>query len=438
MNLRLILSSRLQMTALSLVVAGIVGCSREEQSITVRNVPKQPEPTTRGSLIEPMAMQAQMPAGMGGAAMPPAGNQSGGSIEWVLPDGWKELPGDGGMRFATIVVDPANPTIVLTVIPLNGDSGGVLANVNRWRNQIAMQPIVEADLAKNITEFEIAGAKSYSVNITGPETANPRMAMLAAGIPYKGQTWFLKLAGPANVVSPQKDKFQAFVKSVKFGNAAAPKPAAAPQGQPEMPAGHPAIPGAAPQGQPEMPAGHPAIPGAAPAGQPEVPAGHPAIPGVAAPGAAAATSVPFKFEVPAGWVKDEPMPMRTVSFHIGDGASKVDLIVSQLPTMGSGGVVDNVNRWRGQVGLAALPAGQPPVSQPIKVGGADGQQFDFVGPGAAAVAKRQVVAWVTRGQDWWFFKLSGTDEQVSKQLTGFNSFLKSVQFIATTDAAAKP
>jgi hypothetical protein len=410
MQMRLILCGKFgAIPTAMLLAASVVGCSREEQNVRVQTVPKQPEIVQR--TVEPMAMQAQMPA----AAAPQA--NSGGTVDWQIPDGWKELPGDGGMRFATIQVAPDNKDVVLTVIPLNGDSGGVAANVNRWRGQTGLPTVSDEEATRQVTKLDVSGQPSYMVALTGLDTAKPQLAMLAAAVPYQGQTWFFKLAGPAEIVNQQKAKFESFMKSVKFGGQGK-APVGDPTGQPQLPAGHPAIPGAAPE-QPQMPAGHPPIPGAPGAG---------AMP----PGAAMEQGpVPFKFQVPQGWTKDDPMPMRTISFHTGTPDKQVDVIVSQLPAIGGGGYLDNVNRWRGQVGLQPIKQGDPPQpSSPVKVGDADGTQFDFVGPGPAASAKRMIVAWVPRGNDWWFFKMTGTDQQVTQQQANFNAFLKSIQFTA--------
>ena len=41
-------------------------------------------------------------------------------------------------------------------------------------------------------------------------------AVLAAGLPHAGDTWFFKMTGPAELVGRQKSAFEAFVTSVKF------------------------------------------------------------------------------------------------------------------------------------------------------------------------------------------------------------------------------
>src|SRR4051812_11843513 len=120
MKMRLTLPRSFWTAALPMVLlVATSACQRDDATVRVQTVPKQPAIVPEPSA--PMAMQAQMPPGM---SKPAAG---GGAIEWTVPDGWKELPGDG-LRFATIQVLPDHPEIMLTVIPLSGESGGLIAN----------------------------------------------------------------------------------------------------------------------------------------------------------------------------------------------------------------------------------------------------------------------------------------------------------------------
>jgi hypothetical protein len=61
--------------------------------------------------------------------------------EWSLPEGWRRLPAIG-QRFATLQVGAAERGLELTVIPLVSPPGNfddyVLANINRWREQLAL------------------------------------------------------------------------------------------------------------------------------------------------------------------------------------------------------------------------------------------------------------------------------------------------------------
>lgn len=69
---------------------------------------------------------------------------------WKLPEGWKMLP-PSGMRFATILPEPSDERLELTVIPLpiDGDAEpAILANINRWRDQVGLAAIDRERLAE--------------------------------------------------------------------------------------------------------------------------------------------------------------------------------------------------------------------------------------------------------------------------------------------------
>jgi hypothetical protein len=61
------------------------------------------------------------------------------ALKWTLPKGWTRTAGSG-MRFATLT--PSGPgKAEVSVVMLPGAAGTELANVNRWRGQIALQPL---------------------------------------------------------------------------------------------------------------------------------------------------------------------------------------------------------------------------------------------------------------------------------------------------------
>jgi hypothetical protein len=137
---------------------------------------------------------------------------SGQGISWELPEGWKLDDKSAPMRFATILI-PAEPKpLQLTVSRFPGDVGGTLANINRWRMQIGLPGVSEADLAKQIKEVETAGGKASVADMENPET---KQRLIGVILPAGEQTWFFKLNGPTAAVAPHKDKLTTFLKSVK-------------------------------------------------------------------------------------------------------------------------------------------------------------------------------------------------------------------------------
>ena len=92
-------------------------------------------------------------------------------------------------------------------------------------------------------------------------------------------------------------------------------------------------------------------------------------------------------------------------------------------------MVDNVNRWRGEVGLPKVPDLN---AQPVKqaaVGAHEAALLDFAAPDPAAPgAKASAIAMVPLGRDVWFLKLIGPAKTVADQRANFDAFLKSLQF----------
>ena len=64
------------------------------------------------------------------------------------------------------------------------------------------------------------------------------------------------------------------------------------------------------------------------------------------------------WSVPAGWTKlDQQKPMRYATFVAGEGAGKIEVVLSTFPG-DVGGLIPNINRWRGQVGLGPITQDQ--------------------------------------------------------------------------------
>jgi len=108
---------------------------------------------------------------------------------WVTPDGWTRDPAPRPMRIATFLApDPAGQIeVALTRFP--GTVGGELANVNRWRGQVGLPRISEAELDTTLRRFTTPGFNGYQTRIDGPGAV-----ILAAGLYEvdRDRTWFVK------------------------------------------------------------------------------------------------------------------------------------------------------------------------------------------------------------------------------------------------------
>ncbi len=134
------------------------------------------------------------------------------------PDGWEERPPDtpqGVPRLAVFVVRDGEHSAEVSVVPLAGLGGGALANVNRWRRQLGLDPIDDAQLQKDLHILNAGGVKAHYVDLVGRNPAGPQR-LLGAWMVHGGQTWFIKMMGFPELVGKQRAAFEAFVQSMRF------------------------------------------------------------------------------------------------------------------------------------------------------------------------------------------------------------------------------
>jgi hypothetical protein len=144
----------------------------------------------------------------------------------------------------------------------------------------------------------------------------------------------------------------------------------------------------------------------------------------AAPASSSPARPQIKWELPDGWGEGLPSTMRYASFAATEeNGEKVDISVVTFPGDG-GNDLDNVNRWRQQIGLAGVDAGElNSIIAPFQSNQINFSTADMIGPNS-----RTLAAWVRREGRSWFFKLTGPKDAVEKQKPNFVRFLQSIRF----------
>ncbi|MFA7236789.1 MAG: hypothetical protein WC058_07995 [Phycisphaeraceae bacterium] len=170
-----------------------------------------------------------------------------------------------------------------------------------------------------------------------------------------------------------------------------------------------------------LPAGHPDVNGMTPPEVEQMKEMAARMPGIAKPQAAGDAGIVFT--LPAGWTeKSPPGPMLLHEFAAGDARATVSMLSGD-----GGGLLANVNRWRGQLGLAAMDREAfMKIVMPVKVDGIDGWRVDMAGQGDGAKATLGVI--VERGGATWFFKMNGQTDAVKSQTETFDQFVQSVKW----------
>lgn len=145
-------------------------------------------------------------------ASTPVTTASGPGLTWTAPAHWKAKPGSA-MRKGSYAIagDGGEADLAITAFP--GDVGGDLANLNRWRGQLSLPPVGQAELEATRQTLERNQLKMTVVDLVG--TGPGAQRILGAMIPHGGATWFVKLMGPDALVAKERAAFTAFLDTIK-------------------------------------------------------------------------------------------------------------------------------------------------------------------------------------------------------------------------------
>ncbi len=161
-------------------------------------------PDARGPL--PPGHPAIGPNG-GDMANTPVVVASGLALTWTAPASWTPRQGSA-MRKGTYQISGPEGTADLAITAFPGDVGGNLANVNRWRGQLGLDPVASVEGA-----LEPLSANGLQMLVF--DGANQGTRMLGAIVPRDNETWFFKMTGPDALVARSKPDFLAFLRTVK-------------------------------------------------------------------------------------------------------------------------------------------------------------------------------------------------------------------------------
>jgi hypothetical protein len=115
--------------------------------------------------------------------------------------------------------------------------------------------------------------------------------------------------------------------------------------------------------------------------------------------------------------------MRYASFGVEKNGEKADISIVTFPGDG-GNDMDNINRWRQQIGLPAVGAEVlKSMIAPVHAGDMHLDSVDMSSTNARVLA-----AWTRQAGRAWFFKMSGPSALVEEEKPKFVAFLESIRF----------
>jgi hypothetical protein len=349
----------------ALVAALLVSCEKNSE-IKVYRVSKAP--LEQSAPQQQDAMPTNTAAPRMPADLPPAAETA-----VTTPPNWEPQP-LSQMRQASFLVKGDNGAVAdVSFVSLGSAAGSVLENVNRWLGQLGQPPITEQKLGEMAQRQHTSLGDVIIVDLAGfRDNADPARdgRIIAAMVTTANSTLFFKMRGNADLTEAQKGDFIKWVAGVCNAQTQA--------------------------GPPQMAAEPPQT----------------------------TSAPPIKWKTPEGWTEVPPTSMRYASFSASaDEEGKIDISVVTFPGDG-GSDADNINRWRGQMGLAPVDANAV-TSQvaPLKTGDTTFSTTDIAGN-----KTRTIAAWTRRDGRVWFFKATGPTAAIEKEKPNFVKFIESVRF----------
>jgi hypothetical protein len=363
-------------------MSALTGCGRDD--VRTYRVPKE---TT------PQLAAADLPSGhpaISGAS----GTSAGPKVAVKVPADWQEAP-PGEMRVASYHVKGKDGKMAdVSVIPLPGMAGRDLDNVNRWRGQVGLAPVTEAELGKLAESVQVGGQEGKLYEMAGQNSGSgEKNRILAAIVRRPDAAWFFKMVGDDGVVSEQKSAFVEYLKSFSFAVAGG---------------------GAAAQ-ETQLPPSHPPIGNITPAAAAAAPASGEGKP---------------QWQVPTGWKEIDGGQFLLAKFIISGADSSQAAVNVSMSAGDGGGILGNVNRWRGQLGLNQQSQAEvDKLVTSVDIQGGKAMLVDMSGTDMKSGAKtRLIAAIVPEGQQTWFYKLMGPAPLVDQQKDAFTKFVQTVKY----------
>jgi hypothetical protein len=370
----------------------LAGCGRDNIKVyRVAREPEQPQQQTAPALPTDSPNPTLPPGHPDISSAPPPSESARSLLTGKTPEGWTEVP-PSEMRVASFkVTGKDGKQADVSIVPLPGMSGSDEANVNRWRGQVGLSPISSDELPKAREDIEAGGQPAQLYDIAGQNPASGETSRILGVIQHRDDmAWFFKMTGDSDLVEQQKPAFVTFLKSLKFDAAPA---------------------------QTELPPSHPPV-------------------GATGMGAAPTTTTPVSSEgkpnwqVPAGWQEIAAGQFLIAKFTI-TGANGATAAVNISSSAGEGGgLIGNINRWRGQLGLAPWSEADADKSvTTIDVTGGKASLVDMSGTDVrTGQPTRLVGVVVSQPGQTWFYKLMGDAKVVESQKTVFIQFVQGVKY----------
>jgi len=151
------------------------------------------------------------------SAAPEAPPQTDGTIAWTAPPEWEPRAGSP-TRVVTLAPKGSTGTECYVTV-LAGGAGGIGPNINRWREQMGQPPLGPKELGA-LETVKVLGRDARLIEIAGTFTDMQGNKVENAGLlgvvcPLEDAMLFVKMTGPSDVITLEKERFVAFCGSLR-------------------------------------------------------------------------------------------------------------------------------------------------------------------------------------------------------------------------------
>ena len=131
------------------------------------------------------------------------------TLKWEKPDGWEQFEGHS-MRMASFYVPHSTGKGELSITEFSGMSGGIQANINRWRGQISLPPESIESILKASSSFNSNLGDFLFFELVNEKS---NQGILASIFELTNRTVFVKLSIDQLALAEAKEDFLTFSKS---------------------------------------------------------------------------------------------------------------------------------------------------------------------------------------------------------------------------------
>lgn len=132
-------------------------------------------------------------------------------FSWETPDDWQEQKATPPRKASYTVNGSQGRQADLSVTTFPGAVGGLLPNINRWRNQLGLEPVTEETM-EGLTETVIVNSEEATLVDLKSDTRR----MLVLILVIENDSWFFKFTGDLSLIDEQYPYFYNFIQSIRF------------------------------------------------------------------------------------------------------------------------------------------------------------------------------------------------------------------------------